>query len=109
MTFFPVGASGIHFVPDLWHCWVMAERTPLVIRAVRIGVGTLLVLIGIVGIFMPILPGWLLIIPGLALLGREFIWANRLECALRSRFAEARRIGRSRRSDQDDDDIRSAA
>ena len=33
---------------------------------------------GLVGLLLPIVPGWLLIIPGLAILGTEFVWARRL-------------------------------
>ena len=40
--------------------------------------GFALVLAGIVGLILPIIPGWLLIIPGLALLATEYVWAQRL-------------------------------
>ncbi|ABU56256.1 MULTISPECIES: hypothetical protein [Roseiflexus] len=33
--------------------------------------GTLLLIIGILGLLLPVLPGWSLIIPGVALLGRR--------------------------------------
>jgi hypothetical protein len=35
-------------------------------------------LIGIAGLALPILPGWLLIFAGLAILGTEYVWAQRL-------------------------------
>jgi hypothetical protein len=41
-------------------------------------VGFTLVLAGIAGLVLPIVPGWLLIIPGLALLATEYVWAQRL-------------------------------
>lgn len=40
--------------------------------------GFALVLCGIAGLLLPIIPGWLLIIPGLALLATEYVWAQRL-------------------------------
>lgn len=40
--------------------------------------GFTLVLAGIAGLALPIVPGWLLIIPGLALLATEYVWAQRL-------------------------------
>ncbi len=59
-------------------------------RAATVLAGTVLMAVGVVGLFLPILPGWLLIIPGLALLGREFTWAERLLAAIRSRFESTR-------------------
>ena len=40
-------------------------------------VGFVLILAGIVGLALPILPGWLLIIAGFAVLGTEYAWAER--------------------------------
>jgi hypothetical protein len=40
--------------------------------------GFTLVLAGLAGLLLPIIPGWLLIIPGLALLATEYVWARRL-------------------------------
>ena len=48
-------------------------------------IGTLLVLIGIAGLVLPVLPGWLLIIAGLAVLRTEFRWADRLADRSRAR------------------------
>ena len=53
-------------------------RRPLIVRIVLVILGTVLVLGGLVGLLLPIVPGWLLIIPGLAILGTEFVWARRL-------------------------------
>jgi hypothetical protein len=38
--------------------------------------GTLL-LIGVAGLLLPVVPGWFIIIPGLAILAIEFAWARR--------------------------------
>ncbi len=40
-------------------------------------VGFTLLLAGLAGLALPILPGWLLIIAGLAVLGSEYVWAER--------------------------------
>ena len=40
--------------------------------------GGFLVLLGIAGLILPVLPGWVFIIPGLALLATEYVWAQRL-------------------------------
>jgi Putative transmembrane protein (PGPGW) len=38
----------------------------------RIGVGVFLVLLGIVGLVLPIMPGWVFLIPGLVILAEYF-------------------------------------
>jgi uncharacterized membrane protein YbaN (DUF454 family) len=37
-----------------------------------------LVAIGVVGLILPIMPGWLFLIPGLAMLAERYTWAKRL-------------------------------
>ncbi len=41
------------------------------VKIARRIIGALLLLIGILGLLLPVLPGWSLIIPGVALLGRR--------------------------------------
>ncbi|MDH4309714.1 MAG: PGPGW domain-containing protein [Acidimicrobiia bacterium] len=67
-------------------------RDPLVSKVARIVLGAVLCLIGLVGLFVPVMPGWLFILPGLALLSRDFTWAERLDSALRDRVRRARRM-----------------
>jgi uncharacterized protein YqgC (DUF456 family) len=43
----------------------------------RIVGGMALLLLGVVGWILPVIPGWAFVIPGLMLLGREFHWARR--------------------------------
>jgi hypothetical protein len=43
------------------------------------------VLLGIAGLVLPFLPGWLLIIAGLAVLRTEYIWARQLSDGARQR------------------------
>ena len=40
--------------------------------------GGLLVMIGLVGIALPVMPGFVFLIPGLAILAGEYHWARRL-------------------------------
>jgi uncharacterized protein (TIGR02611 family) len=40
--------------------------------------GVLLLVLGLAGIVLPFLPGWLLIFAGLAVLSTEYVWAERL-------------------------------
>lgn len=68
----------------------MRERSPIFVRAARMAGAFMLIAVGIVGLFVPILPGWLLIVPGLALLAKDFTWAERLLETVRHRWAEAR-------------------
>ena len=37
-----------------------------------------LIVLGLLGLVLPIIPGWVFLIPGLILLSREFHWARRL-------------------------------
>jgi len=41
-------------------------------------VGLIVLLIGLAGLILPILPGWALIFVGLAILATEYVWAQRL-------------------------------
>jgi len=35
-------------------------------------------MVGIIGLILPIMPGWVFLIPGLLLLGERYVWARRL-------------------------------
>jgi hypothetical protein len=45
-------------------------------RAVLTLIGFTLVVVGLAGLLLPVLPGWLLIIAGFAVLSREYSWAR---------------------------------
>jgi len=45
-------------------------------RAALTVVGFALVVLGIAGLVLPVLPGWVLIIAGFAVLSREYAWAH---------------------------------
>jgi uncharacterized protein (TIGR02611 family) len=65
-------------------------RRPLLIRIVAVIGGTILVLAGIIGLFLPVVPGWLMIIPGLAILATEFVWARRLLDTAKAKASEVK-------------------
>jgi len=46
--------------------------------SLRLAAGLVLTVLGLLGLLLPILPGWPLLIPGLLLLGAHFNWARRL-------------------------------
>ncbi len=50
-----------------------------VLRIVRIVFGLLLVLIGIAGVVLPILPGWILIFVGIELLGIQLVFLDKIK------------------------------
>lgn len=54
-------------------------------RLARIIGGFGLVFLGVIGLFLPLLPGILFIVAGLVLLAREYHWARRLLDWVKSR------------------------
>jgi uncharacterized protein (TIGR02611 family) len=63
-------------------------------RVVVTVVGFGLLAVGLAGLVLPILPGWLLIFAALAVLATEYGWARRAMEAVRLRAANARRWSR---------------
>lgn len=53
-------------------------QTRLLVRIARIAGGGLLIGVGLIGLVLPAMPGWLFIIPGLTLWAAEFAWARKL-------------------------------
>jgi uncharacterized membrane protein YbaN (DUF454 family) len=51
---------------------------------ILVGLGMLIV--GVIGWILPIMPGWVFFVPGLVLLSKEFHWAKKLLGWLRSKF-----------------------
>jgi putative transmembrane protein PGPGW len=66
-------------------------------------VGFALLAAGLAGLIFPILPGWLLIIVGLAVLASEYAWARRLLNTAKDRAKRARDKIRWRRKPKDPD------
>lgn len=46
-------------------------------KTLRIIGGFALVVVGVIGIIMPVMPGWIFLIPGLVMLSDHFTWAKR--------------------------------
>jgi len=61
--------------------------------------GVVVLLIGIAGLALPILPGWILIFAGLAILGTEYVWAQRLLRKARETAANAANKVRRKRNE----------
>ena len=55
-------------------------------RALLLSVGWGFILLGIVGLFLPVLQGILFLLIGLIILSTEYVWAHRLITRLRNRF-----------------------
>jgi hypothetical protein len=64
-------------------------------RVVRIGSGCLLVAVGVVGLFLPVLQGIAFIFAGLTVLAADLPWAKRLLLTLRQRLRWGRAPGGS--------------
>ena len=73
--------------PHLWHRGGMRTRRWLSTAGITT-VGTTLVLIGIAGIFLPILPGIIPIAAGMTVLARRFAWADRVVTSIKSRLPD---------------------
>jgi len=66
----------------------------------KICLGFLLIIIGIIGGFIPIMQGWMFVVPGLAILATEFTWARKVNEWVKSRFKKAVARVKSRRGEQ---------
>jgi hypothetical protein len=58
----------------------------LVIRIGIVAVGVLALVLGLIGWFLPLMPGWPFVIGGLAILAGEFVWARRLLDGIRAKL-----------------------
>lgn len=60
--------------------------TPAVKKALALVVGWAFILLGIVGLFLPIMQGILFLLIGLTILSSEYVWAHHLLGKVRARF-----------------------
>jgi len=67
-------------------------------KVLRIASGIALVIVGILGLILPVLPGWIFLIPGLVILGEDFPPAKRAADWLKARFDEAREAAFGKKS-----------
>jgi Ca2+-transporting ATPase len=63
-----------------------SHRTSTLKRIVVLALGWLFVLVGIAGLFLPVLQGILFLLVGLLILANEYLWARKLIARARSRF-----------------------
>ncbi len=64
------------------------KRRPIFIRAALIAAGVVVILLGLAGLALPIIPGWALIFGGLAILATEFVWARTLLDSAKAKAGE---------------------
>lgn len=57
----------------------------MVWASLRLVAGIFLTVLGVLGLLLPVLPGWIFLIPGLIILSAHFQWARRLLDYLRTR------------------------
>jgi uncharacterized membrane protein YbaN (DUF454 family) len=55
--------------------------------------GLFLVALGVLGLILPVMPGWIFLIPGLVLLARHFHWAKRLLAFAREKLTRVSKNG----------------
>jgi uncharacterized membrane protein YbaN (DUF454 family) len=70
---------------------ICIQLSEMVKRVALIAAGWTLLLLGALGLFLPVLPGVLLLLIGLSILSVEYEWARRWVDALRRRFPAADR------------------
>ncbi|MGB9074813.1 MAG: PGPGW domain-containing protein [Terriglobales bacterium] len=63
--------------------------TRVVKKALVLVVGWGFILLGIAGLFLPVLQGILFLMIGLIILSTEYVWAHHLLAKIRSRFPKA--------------------
>lgn len=61
-------------------------------RAAVLVIGWVFIALGVVGLFLPVLPGILFLLVGLIMLSSEYVWAHHLLDKLRLRYPK---VGRS--------------
>jgi uncharacterized membrane protein YbaN (DUF454 family) len=67
------------------------SQRPLVTRIALIAVGGISLVVGLIGWFLPLMPGWPFVIAGLAILAGEFAWARKLLDEARYRLNRMKR------------------
>jgi len=60
-------------------------------RIVKLIAGWAFIVLGVAGLFLPVLPGLVFLLVGLTILSTEHRWARRLMIRLRRRFPKASR------------------
>jgi hypothetical protein len=55
-------------------------------RALKLAIGWMFIVLGILGLFLPVLQGILFLLIGLMIISTEYVWARRLLDKLKARF-----------------------
>ncbi|MGE5515392.1 MAG: PGPGW domain-containing protein [Bacteroidota bacterium] len=66
--------------------------SPRAVRAGKIALGWVFLVLGVLGLFLPILQGVLFLAIGLAILATEQVWAHRLLTWLHRRFPRSAKV-----------------
>jgi uncharacterized protein YqgC (DUF456 family) len=61
------------------------------LRIIRIIAGAVLLVIGVSGIFLPILPGWLLIFVGIELLGFHLVFLDQIKEYVKEQLGQSKK------------------
>lgn len=72
-------------------------------HTLRLLLGISLVVVGIVGLILPVMPGWIFLIPGLLILGDYFPPVKRLVDWAKGRFKEAEQQYRRHQDEKTDE------
>jgi uncharacterized protein (TIGR02611 family) len=59
-------------------------------------IGSVVLVAGLIGLALPLVPGWVLIFAGLAILAGEFVWARRILDSSRHRIERLRNGGKNK-------------
>ena len=73
----------------LCYNWFMKSS---ILRVIRIVTGLILLSIGVSGIFLPILPGWLLIFVGIELLGLHLVFLDQIKEFVKKQLGRSKKL-----------------
>jgi uncharacterized protein YqgC (DUF456 family) len=62
-----------------------------IIQAIRIFFGVLLIVVGVAGIILPVLPGWILIFIGIELIGIQLVFLQNIKEYIKKKLAETKK------------------
>ena len=83
----------------------MKPLTKQILRWAKIGLGFALVIMGFIGGFIPIVQGWMFMLPGLAILATEFTWAKKIDDWVKAKFKTAIAKFKQNRAEKKTDEV----
>ncbi len=69
----------------MWHCYGVRIRDWLAAAGLST-LGVALIAVGLIGLFLPVIPGLIPIAAGMTLLARRFQWADRMVTSVKHRL-----------------------